>query len=223
MNKILLCVMMSVALNAYASNEDNPPNECGNHGNNCDGTTGGNGGSGGDGGAGGNGGSGGDGGIGLGIGEGGEGGRAEAESSSVSGAVAASDSKASSFSGGNVLKTAQSTTVGGQNTNVGGQSTSVNVEGNERSAPPVFLGNLTATMSCSGSFNAGGSDRNGSGAFGFTWISKDCQTVVAGHNFVSLGMVDTACRIWKTTKGFKRAAKADPSLKDLDCSIPQVK
>jgi len=99
-------------------------------------------------------------------------------------------------------------------TNVGGDSTLV-----ERNAPPVFLGNLSATMSCSGGFNAGASDRNGSGAFGFTWISGDCRSVVIGREFVGIGMPDVACRVWKTTKGYKRAVKADPSLADVDCTI----
>lgn len=99
-------------------------------------------------------------------------------------------------------------------TNVGGDSTLV-----ERNAPPVFLGNLSATMSCSGGFNAGASDRNGSGAFGFTWISGDCRSVVIGREFVGIGMPDVACRVWKTTKGYKRAVKADPSLADVDCTV----
>lgn len=99
-------------------------------------------------------------------------------------------------------------------TNVGGDSTLV-----ERNAPPVFLGNLTATMSCAGGFNAGASDRNGSGAFGFTWISSDCRSVVIGREFVGIGMPDVACRIWKTTKGYKRAVKADPSLANVDCAV----
>lgn len=99
-------------------------------------------------------------------------------------------------------------------TNVGGDSTLV-----ERNAPPVFLGNLTATMSCAGGFNAGASDRNGSGAFGFTWISADCRSVVIGREFVGIGMPDVACRVWKTTKGYKRAVKADPSLANVDCAV----
>lgn len=102
----------------------------------------------------------------------------------------------------------------GNTTVVGGDSTLV-----ERNAPPVFLGNLSATMSCAGGFNAGASDRNGSGAFGFTWISGDCRSVVIGREFVGIGMPDVACRVWKTTKGYKRAVKADPSLADVDCTI----
>jgi hypothetical protein len=97
--------------------------------------------------------------------------------------------------------------------NVGGDSTLV-----ERNAPPVFLGNLTATMSCAGGFNAGASDRNGSGALGFTFVSGDCRSVVMGREFVGIGMPDVACRIWKTTKGYKRAVKADPSLANVDCT-----
>lgn len=108
------------------------------------------------------------------------------------------------------------TTVGGQKaSNTTNVSTSYV---SERNAPPVYLGQLTATMSCSGSFQAGGSQTGGSGAFGFTWISGDCRSVVAADKFRELGMVDTACKILKTTKGFKRAAARDRSLANVDCT-----
>lgn len=102
--------------------------------------------------------------------------------------------------------------------NVGGQSTNIKFE-DVANAPPVFLGNITSTMSCAGGFNAGGSSQDGSGALGFSWVSGDCRSVVAADKFRELGMVDTACRILKTTKGFKRAAKSDPSLNDVSCTI----
>lgn len=125
-------------------------------------------------------------------------------------ASSTNDNRSSASSAGN------STMVGGQQAaNTTTVSTSYVAE---RNAPPVYLGNLTATMSCSGSFQAGGSQQGGSGAFGFTWISGDCRSVVAADKFRELGMVDTACRILKTTKGFKRAAKADASLKNVDCT-----
>lgn len=109
-------------------------------------------------------------------------------------------------------------TGSGNATNVGGQNTSVSFK-TERNAPPVYLGGLTATMSCSGSFQAGSSSQGGSGAFGLSWISGDCRSVVAADKFRELGMVDTSCRILKTTKGFARAAKKDPSLKDISCEV----
>jgi len=89
----------------------------------------------------------------------------------------------------------------------------------ERNAPPVYLGNVTATMSCAGGFQAGSSSQGGSGALGFSWISADCRSVVAADKFREIGMVDTACRILKTTKGFQRAAKRDASLKDVSCEL----
>jgi len=117
----------------------------------------------------------------------------------------------------------QSTDASSQNDNrssAAGNTTSTNVSyRSERNAPPVYLGNVAATVSCAGGFSAGSSSQGGAGALGFNWISPDCKTVVAGQNLQSLGMVDVACRVFKTTDGFKRAAKRDPSLNAVDCSI----
>jgi hypothetical protein len=115
----------------------------------------------------------------------------------------------------------QSTDASSRNDNRSqGNTTSTNVSyRSERNAPPVYLGNVAATVSCAGGFSAGSSSQGGAGALGFNWISPDCKTVVAGQNLQSLGMVDVACRVFKTTDGFKRAAKRDPSLNDVDCSI----
>lgn len=108
------------------------------------------------------------------------------------------------------------TTVGGQQaSNATNVSTSYV---SQRNAPPVYLGNVAATVSCAGGFQAGGSQSGGSGALGFTWISPDCKQVVAGQNMQSLGMVDVACRIFKATDGYKRAVKRDPALADVDCT-----
>lgn len=112
-------------------------------------------------------------------------------------------------------------TNAGNSQQVGGQSTSIKFE-DVANAPPVFLGNITATMSCAGGFNAGGSSQDGAGAFGFSWVSADCRTVVIGKEFAGIGMPDVACRVWKTTKGYKRAVKADPSLANVDCSPKPV-
>lgn len=98
-------------------------------------------------------------------------------------------------------------------TNVGGDSTLV-----ERNAPPVFLGALTPT-SCGGGFNAGGSSRDGAGAFGIQWVGKECRIRMVGDRYHALGMVDTACEVYKTTKGFRDAAKVNPKLRDLDCTV----
>lgn len=112
---------------------------------------------------------------------------------------------------------AATATNAGNSQNVGGQSTSITLE-DVANAPPVFLGNMTATMSCAGSFNAGGSSQDGAGALGFTWVSADCKTVVAGHNMAAIGLRDVACEVYKTTDGYKRAAKANPALASIDCS-----
>ena len=209
MKRIILTLAIMAAVGSAYAGEDNPPNECGNHGNNCQG------GSGGDGGAGGAGGDASA--IGIGVGIGG--------STSTVVDVANTNVAVGGSAWQGQSQTASATNAG-NNQSVGGQTsthvTNLEVSDNtvyERNAPPTYLGNLTATMSCSGSFNAGGSDRNGSGAFGFTWTSADCKSVVAGDRFQSLGMVDVACRIWKTTDGFKRAAKLDPSLNFTNCEL----
>ncbi len=187
---------------------------------------GGEGGKGGAGGAGGNasavglGGSGGAGGSVHGSGNSNNRNDATAISGSVSGADSASvsgaDAKATATNGGNTITNGAVTQQGGAVSQRGGD-TNVSYR-TERNAPPVYLGQLTATMSCSGSFNAGSSSQGGSGAFGFTWISGDCRSVVTADKFRELGMVDTSCKILKTTKGFKRAAKANPELANIDCT-----
>lgn len=108
---------------------------------------------------------------------------------------------------------ANNSQASGNTTVVGGDSTLV-----ERNAPPVFLGALTPT-SCGGGFNAGGSSRDGAGAFGIQWVGKECRMRMIGDRYHALGMVDTACEVYKATKGFKDAAKANPNLRDLDCTI----
>jgi hypothetical protein len=142
---------------------------------------------------------------------------ATAISGSVSGAESQSDAKASATNGGNTITNGPVTQQGGAVSQRGGD-TNVSYR-TERNAPPVYLGNVAATVSCAGGFSAGSSSQGGAGALGFNWISPDCKTVVAGQNLQSLGMVDVACRIFKTTDGFKRAAKRDQSLKNVDCSI----
>jgi hypothetical protein len=256
--KYALLALLLVAFNASATN---PPNDCGNRGNNCQpGDSGGNSssdssssagavgvgvgvGTGGDGGnatATASGGAGGDGGNGYGgnaVGLGGSGGHSSSTvkdsgnsfnvNTAKGGSAHQGQSQGQSLNSANLLRMTSENKVNASSandnrssangnttvTNVGGDSTLV-----ERNAPPVFLGNLSATMSCSGGFNAGASDRNGSGAFGFTWISGDCRSVVIGREFVGIGMPDVACRVWKTTNGYKRAVKADPSLSDVDCT-----
>lgn len=107
-------------------------------------------------------------------------------------------------------------TGSGNSTSVGGQSTSVSYR-NERSAPPVFLGNMAPTVSCAGGFNAGASSQGGSGAFGFTWISADCKQVVAGQNMLAAGETRLACEVFRQTDGFKRAARRNPELNEIAC------
>lgn len=137
----------------------------------------------------------------------------KSDSASLSNAV--SKSGATSSSGGNSL-TSGPTTVGGQNS-ANANNTSVTMK-TERNAPPVFLGAITPT-SCGGSFNAGGSSRDGAGGLGFSWVGKECRIRQVGDRYHALGMVDTACEIYKTTKGFRDAAKANPKLRDLDCTV----
>jgi hypothetical protein len=131
--------------------------------------------------------------------------------------VSDADAKATATNGGNTITNGAVTQQGGAVSQRGGD-TNVSYR-TERNAPPVYLGNVAATVSCAGGFSAGSSSQGGAGALGFNWISPDCKTVVAGQNLQSLGMVDVACRVFKTTDGFKRAAKRDPSLNDVDCSI----
>ena len=258
-NLALLAILLALSLPAAAGNDNNPPNECGNHGNNCgngggdDGNAaggngyGGNGtgigvgigvgvGQGGQGGAGGEGGRGGSGGVGLG-GDGGsvlgsgnsnnlnsnkaEGGTGIGFGGDANQAQGQQQGQAQTSKNTNVLGQAVDASSANDNrSNAAGNTTSTVVSfKDERNAPPVYLGQLSATMSCSGSFNAGSSSPGGAGAFGFTWISGDCRSVVAADKFRELGMIDTSCKILKTTKGFKRAAKADPTLASIDCAI----
>jgi hypothetical protein len=291
MKMTVLAVLMALAFNAGATN-NNPPNECGNHGNNCQpGGQGGNsssdsnssagavgigvgvglggeGGNGGSGGAGGNGGSGGNGYGGSAVGLGGSGGDS---SSAVLGSGNSSNLNNNKAEGGTGVgfggdqSQGQQQGQGQQQSNVGlnsqGQSstnvsgsksisqmalenstrvdassrnanqssasgnttaTTVNVGGDstlvERNAPPVFLGALTPT-SCGGGFNAGGSNRDGAAAFGLQWVGKECRIRMVGDRFHAMGMVDSACEIYKTTKGFRDAAKVNPKLRDLDCTV----
>jgi hypothetical protein len=172
--------------------------------------------------AGGQGGRGGDGGNALAFGgAGGEGGNAQqgqAQGQKQSATAAQQQGQSSQTSTSTEQHQAATATNAGNSQQVGGQSTNIKFE-DVANAPPVFLGNISATMSCSGGFNAGGSSQDGSGALGFSWVSGDCRSVVAADKFRELGMVDTACKILKTTKGFKRAVKSDPSLADVSCSI----
>lgn len=166
--------------------------------------------------AGGQGGRGGDGGNALSISEGGKGGNGYATGGDAKQAQSLDAKQSTAVSQG--LSSTIGATGSGNSTAVGGQSTNIKFE-DVANAPPVFLGNVSATMSCAGGFNAGGSSQDGAGALGFTWVSGDCRSVVAADKFRELGMVDTACKILKTTKGYKRAAKADPSLNDVSCTI----
>jgi hypothetical protein len=96
--------------------------------------------------------------------------------------------------------------------NVGGDSTLV-----ERNAPPVFLGAITPT-SCGGSFNAGGSSRDGAGGFGFSWVGTECAIRQLGDRYQQMGQVDIACELYSSTKAFQKAAKRNPKLASLDCT-----
>jgi hypothetical protein len=182
--------------------------------------TGGQGGAGGEGGRGGNGGAGGSG-YGFG-GAGGDGGNVVGSGNSanlnhndanaVSGASSKAEQSLSNATDASSRNDNRSAATGNATTTV--VSTKV-----ERNAPPVYLGNIAATVSCAGGFNAGSSSTGGAGALGFTWISPDCKQVVAGDKMLSLGMADTACKIFKATDGFKRAARRDPSLRDVSCAV----
>jgi hypothetical protein len=261
---LILALMLALAGPAMATN-NNPPNECGNHGNNCDsgggdayggqGGAGGNGvgvgigvgvGHGGDatatGGAGGSGGNaygaGGDGGNsavvgsgnssnlnsnkaegGTGIAFGGEAkqgqdqlqGQAQSsKNTNVAGSASDQTQHQSSYSGANQSQDASNK---GVTTIVGGDTTLV-----ERNAPPVFLGAITPT-SCGGSFNAGGSSRDGAGGIGFSWVGTECAIRQLGDRYQQMGQVDTACELYRSTKAFQKAAKRNPKLASLDCSV----
>lgn len=168
--------------------------------------------------AGGQGGRGGDGGTGIGFGGSAHQGQQQGQGQSQTSVNGQSQSNRSETNTSTQQNQSSSSFNAGNAQNVGGQSTNIKFE-DVANAPPVFLGNITSTMSCAGGFNAGGSSQDGSGALGFSWVSGDCRSVVAADKFRELGMVDTACKILKTTKGFKRAVKSDPSLNDVSCTI----
>lgn len=232
---LLAIVLALISTGAIAGNDN--ANPCGNHGNNCgQGDTTATGGQanafGGNAYAGAaagaisgssvgdvtaTGGRGGDGGNALSISEGGKGGNAYASGGDAKQGQLQGQSQRTDVNTSAELTQSATALNAGNSQQVGGQSTSIKFE-DVANAPPVFLGNVSATMSCAGGFNAGGSSQDGSGAFGFTWVSSDCRSVVSADKFRELGMVDTACKILKTTKGFQRAAKRDPSLNDIDCS-----
>lgn len=268
MNRFLLLAILAALPALAMATNNNPPNECGNHGNNCNtggGTTTANGGdayagaaagavagaaagavsgsssSVGDirntanGGTGGavlasgnshndntnvaNGGKGGEGGAGFGFGgdakQGQDQQQGQAQSSkntNVNGQAQSANSNQtqSSYSGANQSQDASNK---GVTTIVGGDTTLV-----ERNAPPVFLGAITPT-SCGGSFNAGGSSRDGAGGIGFSWVGTECAIRQLGDRYQQMGQVDTACELYRSTKAFQKAAKRNPKLASLDCSV----
>lgn len=270
MKIVLAAILLAASFGASATN-NNPPNECGNHGNNCQPSGGSNEANSHANGGNGYGGSGTGVGVGVGLGigqggaggEGGEGGRGGAGGTAISGGGAGgsvlgsgNSSNLNSAKGGDAsqgqLQGQQQSNVGvnsqgqsstnvsgsksiaqmasentvnassqnanqsssaGNTTVVGGDSTLV-----ERNAPPVFLGAVMPT-NCGGSVQAGGSTTSGAGAFGFSYVGRECEKRMVADRFQQYGQVDVACRIMKTSKAFKAAVKDDPSLASIDCAM----
>lgn len=156
---------------------------------------------------------GGEGGSALSVSEGGKGYGGNAEQGQSQSSKLSSTVNASSANDNKSSASGNSTAV-----NIGGDSTLV-----ERNAPPVFLSAMIPTT-CGGSISAGGSDRNGSGAFGLSWVGKECSIRMIGDRFQALGMVDTACEVYKSTRAYREAAKRNPKLAEVSCAVkPEAK
>lgn len=112
----------------------------------------------------------------------------------------------------------------GNATNVGGQT--VNISSNvqaKRNAPSISGGTVFPTASCKGGFGIGGSGAAGGGLLNIATTDKECQTVLLGDHFASIGMPETACDLYKTTKTWERALKKNPNIRAAcDAPVPPV-
>jgi hypothetical protein len=99
-----------------------------------------------------------------------------------------------------------------------GNAQNVTVEGDnyqmKRNAPGIVGGNVYPTASCKGGFSIGGSGPAGGGLLNIATTDKECQVIILAQNFQSQGRDATACKLLLTTKTWKRALKADPTLSE---------
>lgn len=137
---------------------------------------------------------------------------ADARASSQAAAAALATSESSATGGDS-----SSTATGGSAENNGNANVEISsVYKGVRNAPSVALGSVYPTATCQGGLGIGGSGVNGSGLLNFSFTKKECETVVLAQNFAAIGMPETSCDILKTTKAWKRAAKANPKIQ-ADC------
>ena len=107
------------------------------------------------------------------------------------------------------------TTVGGQQVNI---STHVQAK---RNAPSISGGTVFPTASCKGGFGIGGSGPAGGGLLNIATTDRECQTVLLGDHFAAIGMPETACDLYKTTKTWERALAKNPNIRAV-CDAPAV-
>lgn len=105
------------------------------------------------------------------------------------------------------------TTVGGQQVNI-----STHVEA-KRNAPSISGGTVFPTASCKGGFGIGGSGPAGGGLLNIATTDKECQTILLGDHFAAIGMPETACDLFKTTKTWERALAKNPNIRAV-CDAP---
>jgi hypothetical protein len=125
----------------------------------------------------------------------------------------ANDVDASSANDNRSSANGNATTVGGQQVNI---STHVQAK---RNAPSISAGTVFPTASCKGGFGIGGSGAAGGGLVNFSTTDKECQTILLGDHFAAIGMPETACDLFMTTKTWARALKKNPALKVV-CDKP---
>lgn len=143
--------------------------------------------------------------------------------SSTSSSVSASEAHATSKSSSAAQSHSTSKATGGNASATGGKSTSSQSQnanasnaGNSqtlnqsyeqvRQAPAVAQGSIIPPA-CGAGGNAGGSNSNGAGFLGFSWVTADCHRYIAAQNYLALGMPEFACAILNTTKTSKRVTK----------------
>lgn len=111
-------------------------------------------------------------------------------------------------------------TASGNATTVGGQSVNINTHVQaKRNAPSISGGTVFPTASCKGGFGIGGSGPAGGGLLNIATTDKECQTILLGDHFAAIGMPETACDMYKTTKTWDRAVAKNPNIRAA-CDAP---
>lgn len=205
--KLAFLLGIALALAALPVMAENPPNPCGNHGNNCN------------------------------PGNGGDGGDASSKSFSWASVKSSNtnvnaNTNVSSATGGAATSNATGgngyggTGFGGQasanadnRSSASGNTTTVTGDTYEakRNAPSIAGSIVFPSASCKGGFGIGGSGVNGGGLLNVATTDKECQTILLGDHFATIGHRDVACELFKTTKAWDRALKKNPNL-TADCS-----